>query len=108
MKIIWTDFASETLAEIFKYYKKSASDKVAREIKSSIFSSTKQLIKQPKSGQIENTLKKLKEDHRYLVEGNYKVVYKKVSEGILITDVFDTRQDPIKINNPKRKRNTQK
>ncbi len=102
MKIIWTDFASETLSEIYKYYKKSASDKIAKEIKSSIFSSTKQLIKQPKSGQLENSLKQLKEGHRYLVEGNYKIVYKTVIEGILITDVFDTLQDPVKINNPKR------
>jgi len=49
------------------------------------------------SGQIEGNLQKLGEDHRYLVEGNYKIIYKKVKEGILITDVFDTRQDPVKI-----------
>ncbi len=44
----------------------------------------------------------MNEGHRYLVDGNYKIIYKKISEGILITDVFDTRQDPKKINNPKR------
>jgi len=26
-------------------------------------------------------------------------------EGILITDVYDTRQNPIKMNNPERKQN---
>ena len=33
---------------------------------------------------------------RYLVEGNYKIVYKYYpeSKGILIATVFDTRQDP--------------
>jgi hypothetical protein len=45
----------------------------------------------------------LGEGHRYLIESNYKIIYKEVPEGILITDVFDTRQDPAKINNPKRK-----
>jgi hypothetical protein len=45
----------------------------------------------------------LGEGHRYLIESNYKIIYKEVPEGILITDVFDTRQDPTKINNPKRK-----
>ena len=54
-------------------------------------------LRHPLSGQIEVNLQKLGEDHRYLVEGNYKIIYKKVKEGILITDVFDTRQDPVKI-----------
>jgi toxin ParE1/3/4 len=48
-------------------------------------------------------LEVLLEGHRYLVDTNYKIVYKKVREGILITDVFDTRQDPVKINKTKRK-----
>jgi len=60
------------------------------------------LAKFPESGQIENSLNEMNEGHRYLVDGNYKIIYKKISEGILITDVFDTRQDPKKINNPKR------
>jgi len=38
-----------------------------------------------------------------LVSKNYKIVYKKVKEGILISDIFDTRQDPVKINDLKRK-----
>jgi hypothetical protein len=43
----------------------------------------------------------LYEGHRYLVKGNYKIIYKEIQEGLLITDVFDSRQDPIKINNKK-------
>ena len=103
MKILWTDFAQHSLAEIYKYYKEVASENVARKIKTDIFTTTRQLEKHPQSGQIEETLKRLEEDHRYLVKGNYKIVYKEVKEGILITDVFDTRQDPVKINDPKRK-----
>ena len=103
MKIIWSDFASETLKDIYDYYKKVASVTIARKIKENIFIATRQLINHPESGQIEETLLQLEEGHRYLVSNNYKIVYKKVKEGILITDVFDTRQDPIKINNPKTK-----
>jgi len=103
MKIIWSDFASEILLDIFLYHKELAGKKIASKIKSKILVSTKQLIHHPNSGQIENSLEQLGEGHRYLVSGNYKVVYKKVKEGILITDVFETRQDPIKINDPKRK-----
>lgn len=98
MKIIWSDFSSEILVEIYKYYKLKAGSNIANQIKSNIFNSTKQLKKNPFSGQIEVSLKQLNEGHRYIVEANYKIVYKPVKEGILITDVFDTRQDPIKIN----------
>jgi len=97
MKVIWTDFASHSLFEIYNYYKEAASENVAKRIKLKIFTATRQLIKLPLSGQIETSLQKLGEDHRYLVEGNYKIIYKRIKEGILITDVFDTRQDPGKI-----------
>ena len=103
MKIIWSDFASKTLLEIYKYYKGSANKDVATKIKNNIFSSTRQLVKHPDSGQIELTLEQLGEGHRYLVRDNYKIVYKIVEEGILIADIFDTRQDPRKINDKKRK-----
>ena len=99
MKIIWSDFASEILKEIYKYHKTVAGETVAQKIKMNIFITTKQLLKLPQSGQIENSLIKIKEGHRYLVCGNYKIIYKEVAEGVLITDVFDTRQNPTKINN---------
>ena len=105
MKVIWSDFASETLKDIYDYYKEVAGETVARKIKGNIFLTTGQLINHPESGQIEDTLVQLEEGHRYLVNNNYKIVYKKIKEGILVTVVFDTRQDPISINNPKRKPN---
>lgn len=106
MKIIWSDFASGILTEVFHYHEEMAGKNIAKKINSRIFNSTKQLIKHPNSGQIEESLEQLGEGHRYLVSGNYKVIYKKVKEGILITDVFDTRQDPDKMNDPERKPNS--
>ena len=103
MRIIWTDFAYETVSEIYDYYKEKASTVVAQKIKSEIFKATRNLKEFPFSGHIELNLQKLDEGHRYLVKGNYKIIYKETPEGILITDVFDTRQDPVKINNPDRK-----
>jgi plasmid stabilization system protein ParE len=47
MKIIWTDFASNSLFEIYQYYKEVANENVAQRIKSSIFRATRQLIKHP-------------------------------------------------------------
>jgi len=103
MEILWSDFALDSLKDIYLYYDQIAGKKVAKKIKDQIFNSVKQLKKYPKSGQIEEMLIELDEGHRYLVAGNYKIIYKQVKEGILITDVFDTRQNPKKINNPKRR-----
>ena len=97
MKIIWTDFAANSLLEIYQFYKASANINVASRIRTNIFNATKQLIKHPLSGQLEPNLIRLNKENRYLVEGNYKIIYKRVKEGVLITDVFDTRQDPRKM-----------
>jgi plasmid stabilization system protein ParE len=50
MKVIWTDFASGMLLEIYQYYKEKAGLAVSKKIKSEIFAATKQLIKHPISG----------------------------------------------------------
>jgi len=102
MKVIWTDFASGMLLDIYLHYKEKAGNTVSKKIKSEIFTAARQLKKHPISGQIEINLEQLNENHRYLVVGNYKIIYKEIPEGVLITDVFDTRQDPIKINDEKR------
>ena len=103
MKIIWTDFAIENLKDIFHYYSIKASKKVAHKIRKQIFESTKQLAKNPESGQIELNLEKLKQNHRYLVSGNYKVIYKISENKIIIADVFDARQNPSNMNDENRK-----
>jgi len=103
MKVIWSEFAISSLYDIYEYYKEEANENVAKKIKSRIFTATRQLKQHPDSGQIEINLLSLNEGYKYLVEGNYKIIYKKITEGILITDVFDTRQDPIKMTDIKKK-----
>ncbi len=95
--ILWSEFAYNNLIEIYEYYKDVAGVSVAKKIKTTLFKSTKQLLKNPYSGQIENSLSILGHKHRYLVVGNYKVMYKLVEKAVLITDLFDTRQNPEKI-----------
>lgn len=97
MKIIWSDFAEEMLQAIYQYHKEMASVTIARKIRTEIFTATQKLKKYPALGPIELNLEKTNQGHRYLIKGNYKIIYKEVSEGLLITDVFDTRQDPVRI-----------
>ena len=102
MKIIWTDFAVENLKDIFDYYSNKVSNKTAHKTRKQILNATKQLIKNPESGQFELNLENLKQNHRYLVSGNYKIIYRINQNQIIINDVFDTRQSPIKMNDENR------
>ena len=97
MKVFWTKFALDSLKEIFTYYKDNVSLTIANNIKNSILLSTRQLEFQPQSGAIETILQHLNEEYRYIIRGNYKVMYKIQYEKLYITDVFDTRQNPAKI-----------
>ncbi|MFK7747972.1 MAG: type II toxin-antitoxin system RelE/ParE family toxin [Kordia sp.] len=102
MKIIWSDFAIENLKDIFDYYSNKASKRIAHKIKKQILDSTNQLLKNPKSGQLELNLEKLNQNHRYLISGNHKIIYRINGIQIIINDVFDTRQNPTKINDMNR------
>ena len=98
-QIIWTNFAISELKNIFLYYRIVAGDKTADKIRKSIFSATKSIIKQPFIGEVEETLIDLKQGHRHLVEGNYKIIYRVIDNNIYITDIFDCRQNPTKMKN---------
>ena len=52
----------------------------------------------PQLGRVEEALSHLNQGHRYLLEGNYKIIYRLINPNILaITDIFDTRQNPDKL-----------
>lgn len=102
-RIIWTGFARECLKDISLYYTEVAGPGVSRKIRKQIFHATRHLIKHPESGQVESLLQGQEQEFRYCLAGIYKIIYTIVQEGILITDVFDTRQNPVKMNKPVRK-----
>jgi plasmid stabilization system protein ParE len=96
-QIIWTNFAISELKNIYLYYRLVASEKVADKIRQAIFDATRPLAKDPLIGAIEENLQDLKQGHRYLVEGNYKVIYRIIQNNVYITDIFDCRQNPQKM-----------
>lgn len=97
MKIVWTDFAIENLKSIFEYYVNKANRKVAHKIRKQILYSTTQLILNPKSGQLEFYLERFHQNHRYILVGNFKIIYRIHENNIVINDIFDARQNPIKM-----------
>ncbi len=103
LKVIWSEFAEKQLDEIFEYYHKNISVNFARKIAHNILLETKKLEKNPFVGQVENLLIDRKTKYRYLIYTNYKLIYSvdKPNRVVKIADVFDTRQNPVKITRKK-------
>ena len=97
IKIFWTEFATNQLEQIFDYYKYKASLDVANKIVSNIVDRTILLEKNPLMGTKEPLLAKRQNDYRYLVEGNYKIIYWVENNYVKISSVFDCRLLPTKI-----------
>ena len=75
LTVYWTDFAVEQLEIIFDYYNTKVSHAVAQRIINSIIDKTIMLEVHPTIGQLEELLIKRKNQYRYLIEGNYKIIY---------------------------------
>ena len=99
LKVYWLELAEIKLRDIYNYYLIKAGKPVAEKLINGIVVTTIGIEKQPEIGQIENSLKNRKQEFRYLVYKNYKIVYwvNYDAERVEIANVFDTRQDPIKI-----------
>jgi plasmid stabilization system protein ParE len=102
-EILWSDFAESQLDKIFEYYLENASLKVAKDLLQEIISEPNKLIENPEITQIEDLLLDREDDYRYIICKNYKIIFSidKNINAIKIADVFDTRQNPIKIKRTK-------
>ncbi|WP_293875130.1 type II toxin-antitoxin system RelE/ParE family toxin [Flavobacterium sp.] len=103
LEVYWTDFSKKELKNIFDYYKENASLNVAKTLVIEITKEAAKHKKQPKIGQEEELLEKDSRDFRYLVYKSYKIIYlvNLEKKRIEVIDVFDTRQNPIKITRTK-------
>ncbi len=99
IKILWTDFAKSAIRSIFDYYLEHVSRNLARKLVIGIVAETKQLQYQPTMGTLEPLLEKDPRNFRYILYKSYKIIYwfNKDRKAIEIVDVFDSRQNPIKI-----------
>ena len=103
LNLFWTDFSQKELEKIYEYYRENAEVRVAKNLVNGIYNETLKLKNQPRIGQEEEFLENRKQEFRYLVYKNYKVIYwiNKKENRIEINDVFDTRQNPTKIKRTK-------
>ena len=103
LTIYWTAFSKKELQNIFSYYQEKVNIRVATEIIEGIVNETDILEKNPYIGQIEESLRDRTKEFRYLIHGNYKIIYwiNLDKNQIEIWDVFDCRQEPLKIKRTK-------
>jgi plasmid stabilization system protein ParE len=97
IKVFWTQTALNDIEGIFDYYKHKASPKIARKLVKEIVKTTIYIQNLPKVGRIEELLIDRNFEYRFLIVGNYKIIYRIEDNYIKIATVFDTRQNPEKI-----------
>ena len=97
-QVIWSDEALNDLETIYDFLANN-SQQAAQRVVESLLSRSKQLESFPESGAKQETMIAGIKEYRYLVEGNFKVVYsyQPESQTIHITAIFDTRYSPEKL-----------
>jgi len=97
VKVFWSDKALSQLEEIYDYYKVKASIALARKLVKSIIEKTIILELNPLIGEKELLLAERTYEYRFLVEKNYKIIYRFKDKQVKIISVFDCRQNPEKM-----------
>lgn len=99
LNLFWTEFAQKELEKIYEYHKEKASAQIAKKLILGIYEEVIKLRGQPEIGPFEDLLKTKKEGFRYLTHKNYKIIYwiNTTKNRVEIIDVFDARQNPIKL-----------
>lgn len=96
MVVRYAAWAENCLKEISDYYSKEASPEKASEIVNKIMDRAETLENYSNRGRIEEDLRSLGKEHRYLLEYHYKIIYRVEGEIVTITDIFSNHQKPSK------------
>lgn len=97
MKLIFTEQAIASLQECLDFFPPEVSPQTINQIRDRIVAKAEQLLDNPSMGQYEEYLEHLGLSHRRIIEGNYKIIYRIKDDNIIVTDIFDSRQNPSKM-----------
>lgn len=98
MRLHYTAAASRDVIRLVEWYASRGLGAVGRRYGRRITAEARTLIEHPDIGPVEGSLEHLGLGHRYLLVGRlHKVIYRIEGEVVVITDVFDVRQDPSKM-----------
>lgn len=95
MKLFFTRRSIRQLTQIEDYHRENKRTSKGKQVVRQIRDRAKELETNPELGPVERNLEELKQGHRSLLVGTiYKIVYLLAKPLIIITDIFDVRQDP--------------
>lgn len=96
-KVVWS---ARSLKDLDKAHDllSEKSFQAANQTVENVLERVTQLETFPESGPIEPSLAHRNREHRYLVIGHHKIIYRLEKQQVLIVRVFDTRQNPEKLN----------
>lgn len=98
LAVIWSQFASERLNLIHDYISyESGSEIIATRYISRILAKVERIRTTPLSGTKEPFLRKKNGNFRFIIEGNYKIIYEVTPRTIYILNVFHMKRNPSKI-----------
>jgi toxin ParE1/3/4 len=97
IEIIWTNPAKTDLKDIFEYLALFSEEAAYRVINKILDKA--EILKDgfTEIGQVEPLLINKPDVYRYLVETNYKIIYRVKKNKVIIVSVFDVRQNPQKM-----------
>ncbi len=98
MRVVYTDQAKTSLqANVDFLLLQGIPLEIILRIAEDIDIKTQKLVANPYLGQVEEHISNPSKNYRRLIEGHYKIIYYISGETIYITDIFDSRQDPLKM-----------
>jgi plasmid stabilization system protein ParE len=97
VKVLWSDTSLVQLQDIFDYYSFKANPSAARKIIKGIVKKSILLESNPLIGVKEPLLVDRPFEYRFIVETNYKIIYRFNDNIARIVSVFDCRQNPQKL-----------
>lgn len=92
-----TEPAERSLNHIFNYYFQEVSLDLAVRMTDFILDRIETLASLHERGRTVEELKSLNQNHRYIIEGSFKIIYKEVDQEVYVTDIFGMYLDPKKM-----------
>ncbi len=96
-QIVWTIPAKRDLQSIYDYLAEISETIAYRQVIKILDKTALLETGFDEIGQAEPLLKHTGKNYRYLVSGNYKIIYRVDDDALHIITVFDTRQNPNKL-----------
>lgn len=95
LRVIWTAQANDDLQNIRDLISRNSESEANKQLQR-IFAREIKLLTEPRSGGIQRGTSS-KFEIRYLVQDNYKILYRHSGAEVFVLTVSDTRQDPEKL-----------